>query len=167
MRKRALGASAAVIIAVGFAAPFEGTAYEAYPDPAHGWKVPTICRGHTLGVKRGDTATEEQCRIFEILDMRESERIFDAHVKTAVPDRPKAMFVSFINNVGTGKRGVKDGFVELKKGGPSGVLKRLQAGDIAGACDQLKLWTKAGGKVLRGLERRRMAERAECLRGLE
>ena len=42
----------------------------------------------------------------------------------------------------------------------SSALRKFNAGDKAGAVNAIKLWNKAGGKVLKGLERRRAAERA-------
>jgi len=44
-------------------------------------------------------------------------------------------------------------------------LKRLNAGLINDAANELLKWTKAGGKTLRGLTNRRMAERALFLDG--
>ena len=56
--------------------------------------------------------------------------------------------VSFAYNVGAGN---------LKS---STLLKKLNAGDYAGAANEFANWTKAGGKVLSGLQRRRAAEAA-------
>ncbi|MGV4167867.1 lysozyme [Citrobacter freundii] len=42
----------------------------------------------------------------------------------------------------------------------STLLRKLNAGDYAGAADEFLRWNKAGGKVLNGLSRRREAERA-------
>lgn len=42
----------------------------------------------------------------------------------------------------------------------STLLRKLNAGDYAGAADEFLRWDKAGGKVLNGLTRRREAERA-------
>lgn len=42
----------------------------------------------------------------------------------------------------------------------STLLRRLNAGDVQGAADQFLRWNRAGGQVLRGLTRRREAERA-------
>jgi len=56
--------------------------------------------------------------------------------------------VSFAYNVGAGAlRG-------------STLLKKLNAGDYAGAAAEFGNWTKAGGQVLAGLQRRRAAEAA-------
>ncbi|HEX8001097.1 MAG TPA: glycoside hydrolase family protein [Mycobacteriales bacterium] len=56
--------------------------------------------------------------------------------------------VSFAYNVGAGN---------LRS---STLLKKLNAGDYAGAANEFGNWTKAGGKVLTGLQRRRAAEAA-------
>lgn len=56
--------------------------------------------------------------------------------------------VSFAYNVGAGN---------LRS---STLLKKLNAGDYAGAANEFANWTKAGGKVLTGLQRRRAAEAA-------
>lgn len=56
--------------------------------------------------------------------------------------------VSFAYNVGAGN---------LQS---STLLKKLNAGDYAGAAKEFANWNKAGGKVLSGLQRRRAAEAA-------
>ena len=56
--------------------------------------------------------------------------------------------VSFAYNVGAGA--LQD----------STLLRKLNAGDYAGAANEFANWTKAGGKVLAGLQRRRAAEAA-------
>jgi len=43
--------------------------------------------------------------------------------------------------------------------GKSSALRKFNTGDKRGAADAILLWNKAGGKVLRGLQRRRAAER--------
>lgn len=49
----------------------------------------------------------------------------------------------------------------------SSVVRRFNAGDIAGAGEAFLMWTKAGGKELQGLVNRRKDERAFFLRGAE
>jgi lysozyme len=61
--------------------------------------------------------------------------------------------VSFTFNVGEGN---------LRR---STLLRKLNAGDIVGACNELPRWNKAGGRVLPGLVKRRAEERALCLEG--
>ena len=48
----------------------------------------------------------------------------------------------------------------------SSIRRKLDAGDVRGACDAFLMWNKAGGRVLPGLNNRRKAERAVCLKGL-
>ncbi len=52
----------------------------------------------------------------------------------------------------------------------SSMSRRAQAGDLAGASDALLMWNKARVdgvlQVVRGLDRRRAAERTLCLQGL-
>lgn len=48
----------------------------------------------------------------------------------------------------------------------STVAKRFSRRDWRGACDAFLLWNKAGGKVVKGLTRRREHERQICMRGL-
>ena len=47
----------------------------------------------------------------------------------------------------------------------STLLKKLNAGDYAGAADEFPRWNKAGGSVLPGLTARRRAERELFLQG--
>lgn len=46
----------------------------------------------------------------------------------------------------------------------STLLKKLRAGDIIGAADQFPRWNKDGGRVIKGLVRRRDAERTLFLK---
>lgn len=47
----------------------------------------------------------------------------------------------------------------------STLMRKLNAGDIKGAADQFLRWNRAGGRVVRGLTRRRQSERTLFLRG--
>lgn len=153
----------ALTIATPVVGYFEGRNLLAYVDPVG---KPTICDGWTRGVKLGDQATPAQCDELTRKGLEEAASILGAWVPQNVIDRLPAKsiaaFLSFIYNVGPGKPGVKDGFVWLKGGGHSTMLRELQAGRIAQACAQLPNWTRAGGQQLRGLVRRRAAERELC-----
>ena len=46
----------------------EGTVYKAYLDPVG---IPTICNGHTAGVKLGDVATQAQCDAYRVTDIQQ------------------------------------------------------------------------------------------------
>lgn len=73
-----------------------------------------------------------------------------------------AALTSFLFNVGPGKVGVKDGLFELKSlpRRPSSLWRFTMAGRPEVAAGEFLGWVKAGGKVMRGLIRRREAERA-------
>ncbi|MDF3931380.1 lysozyme [Pseudomonas citronellolis] len=155
--------AAAVLIATPVVVHFEGRSLPAYLDPVG---IPTICDGWTRGVQLDDQATPAECDELTRKGLQEAADIFGAWVPQQVIDRlpPKtlAAFLSFIYNVGPGKPGVKDGFVWLKSGQHSTMLRELQAGRVAQACAQLSSWTSAGGRKLGGLVRRRAAERTLC-----
>ena len=91
-----------------------------------------------------------------------------ATVERCAPDTidvyQRAAFVSFSFNVGPGRKGVKDGFCVLKSGKIPTHIKKARQGDKSGSCNALLSWTKAGGKTLKGLVRRRHAEHALCMR---
>lgn len=161
----------AVTLAVSLAIPtvgyYEGRNLLAYLDPVG---IPTICDGWTRGVKLGDSASPAQCDEWTILGLEEAERIFDQAVPEAarrsISPTSKAGFLSFIYNVGPGKPGVKDGFVWLKNGRNSTMVRLLRERRIADACQQLPAWASAAGKRLRGLVLRRAAELQLCEAGL-
>lgn len=142
---------------------FEGRKYSAYLDIVG---VPTICEGWTHGVNLGDKATPEQCDAYSEAAYNDAKAIFDRWVPQDVRDRMgpvnEAAFLLFITNNGPGAKGVKDGFVWLKSGRHSTMLKRLQAGDIEGACAQFRHWANAGGQRVRGLVIRREDETGMC-----
>lgn len=64
--------AAAVAGLITFTSSREGTVYKAYPDPAKGWDLPTICNGHTRGVYRGQVATKAQCKQYLQDDLNEA-----------------------------------------------------------------------------------------------
>lgn len=77
-----------------------------------------------------------------------------------------AALTSFLFNVGPGKCGVKDGLFELKSTPrrPSSLWRFTMAGRPEVAAGEFMGWTKAQGKVMNGLIRRREAEKALYLR---
>jgi lysozyme len=153
-------AAAGLLAALPLVTFFEGTIYPAYLDPIG---IPTICRGHTKGVKLGQVATPQECDEKTVEDLLEAEKVVNSCVTVPLNSNQKSAFTSFAFNVGRGKKGVKDGFCELKSGRPSTLITKLNARDYTGACDQLLSWTKAGGIELKGLAKRRHAERQLCL----
>jgi GH24 family phage-related lysozyme (muramidase) len=79
-------------------------------------------------------------------DVLDTCRDVEALVDVPLGDNQFAALVSFTFNLGRGS---------LAK---SMLLKKLNAGDYAGASAEFQRWNKAGGKVLDGLVRRRTAE---------
>lgn len=169
LRRFAAGLTAgALAVAVAFLPEQEGRLTHAHPDPVHGWVIPTICSGHTKGVKRGDTATPAQCAAYLKEDISDAwaviERNVPAKVRGQMPDKTKAAFTSFVFQYGPGGRGIKDGFVYLKSGAHSTMYKKLVAGDIAGACRELPKWNREGRK---GIANRQARTMALCLEDLQ
>ncbi|MGQ7245471.1 lysozyme [Salinicola sp. V024] len=131
---------------------FEGTEMQSYQDAVGVW---TVCTGHTGDVTAGMTATPAQCEAFLRSDLGVALSAVDDLVTVDIPETTRASLGSFVFNVG---RGAFAG---------STLLKKLNAGDIVGACNQLPRWVYAGGKRLRGLVTRRAEERSLCLMGVE
>ena len=143
-------------IAVPFIAKEEGVILKAYLDIVG---VPTICAGSTRGVRLGMEKTMREC-----LDLLRSEvaeyraklhRFFTATtIADRLPPARDAAYTSTAFNCG------------IAAIGKSTATRRLNAGDIAGGCEALTWWKKAGGRVIRGLYERRKRERALCLQGI-
>jgi len=143
---------AALVMATTLISNFEGIRTHAYRDQVG---VPTICMGHTEGVEMGQTSTRTACMDLLQTDVRKyaSGVLPCIHVPT-VPIASLAAYISFSYNVGT------------KAFCSSAVVRRLNAGDLAGSCAAMDQWVYAGGKRNQGLVNRRRAERAYCERGL-
>ncbi|WPK39679.1 endolysin [Pseudomonas phage Paride] len=160
----AMGLSGAIALGGALLAPFEGKVNKVYVDPVG---ILTSCYGHTgPELKKGQQFTDDQCLDQLAKDLLEHNKILTNVVKVELTPYEHAAFLSFLYNVGPGKKGVKDGFVTLKNGNQSTMLRKLNAGDKVGACNELLKWTKAGGVVLKGLVKRRTEERNVCLGNL-
>lgn len=145
------GGSGAVAIAsvmLGNADGLEGRRYYAYQDVVGIW---TVCDGHTgADIRRGHRYTDRECDSLLNADLRKVANTIDPLIKVRIPDTTRAALYSFTYNVGT------DAFAK------STLLKKLNAGDVSGACSELQRWTYAGGKQWKGLISRREIERAVC-----
>ena len=123
---------------------FEGLRLEAYLCSAKVW---TIGYGHTKDVKKGDTCTLEEAEAFLVADVKWVLTAVERTVKVPLTPGQRAAVNSFIFNCGaTAFR-------------TSTLLRKLNAGDYKGAADEFPRWNKAGGKVIKGLVRRRASER--------
>ncbi|WP_341667329.1 lysozyme [Alcaligenes sp. SDU_A2] len=137
--------------AVSLVAAWEGRSLVAYADPVG---IPTICEGYTHGVRLGDVATSAQCDVLTEQEVRKALAVVDGSTPGQLPDGMRVALASFVYNVGPGAYG------------GSTLLRRLRAGELKAACNELLRWVYAGGKKLRGLEWRRQAERQICLSSL-
>lgn len=135
----------------------EGQELKAYRCPAG---VLTIGHGHTRAVSPGDRITADQAEQLLMADLHDAVAIVDRAVKVPLEECQRWALASFVFNVGAGQKNVKDGFVTLKSGKPSTMLRKLNAGDYVGAAEEFPKWNKAGGRVLPGLVTRRQMERA-------
>lgn len=129
---------------------FESLRLSAYQDSVGIW---TIGYGHTDGGKNtgkitgGMTIDEPQAEAYLRADLGHFEQAVEKIVTCDLNDNQFAALVSFSFNLGEGN---------LKA---STLLKKLNAGDYFGAAGEFKQWSKAGGKRLGGLVRRRLSER--------
>ncbi|MYO76023.1 lysozyme, partial [Salmonella enterica subsp. enterica serovar 4,12:i:-] len=132
------GASAIVIAAamLGGNHGLEGRRHEPYRDVAG---VLTVCDGHTgKDILPGKHYTDAECDALLNKDLALVAARVDPLIKTTIPNSERAALYSFAYNVDTGA------FAR------STLLKKLNAGDLAGACNELKRWTYAGGKQWKG-----------------
>ena len=142
---------------------FEGLSLTVYQDEAGLW---TIGWGHL--VKPGDPyhpygpvteITQEQADALLAQDMASARSIVAQFVTVPLTGNQRAALESLVFNVGPGNPGVRDGIVWLKSGQPSTLLRKLNAGDYAGAATEFGRWNMAGGQVSNGLIARRATER--------
>lgn len=124
---------------------YEGYRSKAYLDTGG---VPTIGYGHTRGVQMGQECTPEIAEAWLEADLDEAEKAVSRLVKVPLTDNQYAALVSFTFNLGVAR---------LQS---STLLKKLNAGDYAGAQGQFGRWVFDNGKELPGLVKRRAAEAA-------
>ncbi|WP_230384451.1 lysozyme [Pseudomonas putida] len=143
--------AATLSIATAVVSTFEGLRTAAYLDPIG---IPTICYGHTATARLGERRTPEQCKEQLSKDLLIAIEDVERRVKVPMTVERRAALVSFVYNVGG------------TNFGSSTLLKKLNAGDPAGACAEMSRWVYAGGVKLNGLVTRRAEERALCEIGL-
>lgn len=145
-----IGAGAAAL-AVPLVMLYEGTVLRSYRDPIG---IITACVGHTgPELRMGQKYTRQQCEDMLYGDLLKHTAALDC-IKQPMTDEQKAAFLSFAFNVGN------------KAFCDSTLASKANAGDMPGACAELSRWTRAGGRELPGLVKRRAAERELCERGL-
>lgn len=143
------GAIAIATVFLGGKDGVEGRVYEPYKDVAGVW---TVCDGHTgTDIIKGKKYTDRECDRLLMQDLQPVKKTVDGLVKVQLNEYQRAALYSFTYNVGTSA---------FSK---STLLKRLNAGDQAGACEEMRRWVYAGGMKWKGLQNRRDMERSLCL----
>jgi lysozyme len=137
-------------IAAKIAKPFEGLSLTPYHDPVG---YPTIGYGRLLSrvkwepLSKWQPITEKQAEEYLEEDMKKAARQAYGLCPPQTIEHWAAL-TDFCYNCGSGN-------LEI-----STLRRRYNRGDWDGAIEQLKLWVRGGGKVLRGLVIRRDAEAA-------
>lgn len=153
LRSRLAGAAAGGVIAltVALVGWFEGREMVPYLDPV---AIPTVCTGHTgPDVIMGRIYSTAECDALLAGDLGKAFAAVDRNVRVPLAPETRAALASFTFNVGEGA---------LRS---STLLRKLNEGQGARACDELLRWTYAGGRQLAGLVKRRQAERELCIEG--
>lgn len=118
--------------------------------------VPTYGYGSTRKtdgspVRMGDSITRKQAAELVNRDASQFSAAIKRCVTVPLTQGEFDAYVSLTYNIGAGA------FCK------STLVKRLNAGDYAGACAEIKRWDKMGGRVLRGLTARRDREYRMCV----
>lgn len=130
---------------LGLIKQFESLKTSAYRCPAG---VLTVGYGHTAGVKEGDKITQTQADKFLLQDVAGAEADVNRLVTVALNQNQFDALVSFTFNLGG------------KNLASSTLLKRLNEGNYRAAADQFGRWVFASNVMLKGLVKRRAAEKA-------
>ncbi|VVB51679.1 Phage lysozyme [uncultured archaeon] len=125
---------------------FEGCKLVAYQDSVGRW---TIGFGHTAGVQPGDTCTLEQAEAMLAADTAWAQAFVNHIVKMQLTQGEFDALVDFTFNLGSGNFS------------HSTLLTLVNQGNFSAAANEFQKWDKAGGVVVAGLLRRRVAEQNE------
>lgn len=150
MSKAKVAVLAVVLITAPFVAEREGIVLSRYKDPV---SVPTACVGETdsevVGFKQ--LFTRDECIAVMGASLYAHAMALEPCVKRAIPRHEAAALLSFSYNVGVGNAC------------NSTLMRKLNAGQPW--CAELDRWVYAKGFKLRGLVKRRAAERRMCETG--
>jgi len=154
LRRRTIGIAVAGGLAASIAlvGQWEGLRTQAYRDVIGVW---TVCYGETKGVEPGDRYTKAECDQMLERELRAYAAGLGKCLKAELPEGAATAFLSWSYNVGTG--------AACK----STLVRKANAGDLFGACDELLRWNRAGGRVVPGLSNRRKDEHRLCVASLQ
>ena len=122
---------------------FEGCKLEAYQDSVGVW---TIGYGHTKGVYKGMTISQDDAEEMLEEEMEEYEGYIEEYVEVPLSQNEFDALVCWVYNLGP---------TNLRNSTLLMVLNQSKFDEVP---EQIKRWNKAGGEVLKGLVRRREAE---------
>jgi lysozyme len=113
---------------------FEGTVRTTYSDTGG---LHTVCTGH-LGGEPGRTYTPAECAAFHKADLAIADKAVSHLVKVSISEYERAALIDFTFNQGAGALA------------GSTLLKKLNAGDHDGACNEYHKWVKGrvNGKLV-------------------
>lgn len=153
----ALGLTGALASTGVIVAEHEGLVLGTYVDPVG---IVTSCYGNTGTDSKGNKLvvgtkySQQECLRQLADDLDEFNYKVKKLVKVNISDEELAAYTSFTYNVGVGNFNA------------STLLRKLNAGDRIGACNELPKWKYAKGKELPGLVKRRDKEKQLCLSGV-
>ncbi|WP_427183611.1 lysozyme [Bordetella bronchialis] len=154
LKRRLLAAAGAGALAIAgvLVSHFEGRENVPYLDPVGVW---TVCEGHTgPDVIPGKRYSDAECDALKAADLGEADAAVRRLVKVPITDWQRAALIDFTFNLGAGRLA------------SSTLLKKINAGDYAGACAEYDAWVKGrvNGqlKTLPGLQNRRDADQWVC-----
>lgn len=143
-------------LAAAIAIPAEGLRQFAYYDPPG---ILTVCYGHTGDVQKGRKYSLDECKALLDKDMAHAVAVVEKFAP-GLPEKTTAGLADGVFNIG-------EKLIDPKQ---STLARKLQAGDVYGACQQLPRWNKAnvGGVMvpLPGLTKRRAKDMEFCIAGL-
>ena len=128
---------------------WEGFRPTAYQDAVGIWTIGYGTTGKAgVGIVPhiGMTITERDAEFYLIQTLEKFAKQIRPAITAPMNDNEWSAFLSLAYNIGPGA------FIE------STALRRFNDGDKMGAAQAILWWNKAGGRVLRGLERRRRDE---------
>ena len=128
---------------------FEGYSSSPYRCAAGVWTIGFGTTRYPCGrrVKGGDVnCTREQAEQWLHHELEKAERVVVRYCKPYLNENQRAALASFVYNLGSGAFRA------------STLRRKINTGDFDDVPYQMSRWNKAGGRVLRGLTRRRAAE---------
>lgn len=144
----ALALSAAALVGIALSEGYRESAYTPVPGD-----VPTIGFGTTSNVKQGDTITPTRALVRLLADANAYEQAVKKCTTAPLYQYEYDSYLSLAYNIGPGA------FCR------STLVRKVNAGDYPGACQEILRWDKFKGQPLAGLTKRRQAEYKLCLGG--